>query len=432
MIPLPNDIGDLQSGITYSLKLNSGISLPVRYSCAPLEEACEAVLIRDWKNVDLLRRLDEFPHVRGLLSEACLDHARQRREQVRGLLNAGVYIFGAYKVGVKLAREAVRRNITIRGFLDNDAGKSGAEIEGARVYHPSALSLDGAVVVIASGRHGNAIQKQMEKVPGACVVNMHEFLYALDAPHGPVGGFSEFVEAPVQEAFRYISTFLRLDDERSRKVFDALIGMRTRLSIELAETVKSPYDEEYFDRDFVSPEHAACFVDAGAFTGDTLRRLESHFGRVEQAYLLEPELPAYYEALKAFSDRPDVWLFNMGLDETASRTVYQPILSCDMVCEIDGPVSPGAISYIQGIPLDSLVSGPVGLFKLDVEGMEERALKGAKSIIQREKPVLAVCAYHRADDYWRLIDTVLSMRPDYCVAIRLYADILEDITLYFY
>lgn len=79
-----------------------------------------------------------------------------------------------------------------------------------------------------------------------------------------------------------------------------------------------------------------------------------------------------------------------------------------------------------------MVVDKIGFLKLDIEGMEERALRGAKGLIYRDKPVIAVCAYHRASDYWALIDAVLAIRPDYRVGIRLYADILEDVTLYFY
>lgn len=64
--------------------------------------------------------------------------------------------------------------------------------------------------------------------------------------------------------------------------------------------------------------------------------------------------------------------------------------------------------------------------------MEARAIRGARNTIYRDRPTIAVCAYHRADDYWRLMDEVLSIRSDYRVGIRLYADIIDDITIYFY
>jgi FkbM family methyltransferase len=425
-------VADFQKGVTYTLKLASGHTVPVRWSDAPFQAAQDAVLIHHPSRLDPLSLLDDYPHIRSLLNPAeVLARAKQRKAQVREWLSEGIHMFGAYKVGLKLARQALASGVAVKGFLDNDRAKQGSQLEGIPVQHPSGAPLENAVVVIASGRHGNAIHKQLSQMVGVRLVNMHEFLYALDGPHGP-GPFRDIVEAPACEPWRFISAFLRLDDERSREVFDALIGMRTQLSIAPADQVKSPYDEEYFDKSFVTPVHASRFADAGAAAGDTLRRLEEHFCPVEQAWLFEPELPPYYEALKRFAERPNVWLFNMGLDEAPSRAIYQPVLSYDIAGEMNSEVPACITSYIQGVPLDAIVSGKVGLFKLDIEGMEARALRGARGIIARDKPVLAVCAYHRADDYWRLMDEVLCINPGYRVAIRLYADILEDITLYFY
>lgn len=426
-----NGILNIEEGKTFVFQLSSGGTLPVCWSQAPLQEAQDAVLIDRPERLAVLRRLEDYPHVRALLDADCLDYAKQRKLQVRQWLNEGIHVFGAYKVGLKLARLARASGVEIKGFLDNDRAKQNADIEGMSVRHPADVALEDAVVLIASGRHGNAIHAQLSQIPGIRLVNMSEFLYALEAPHA-ASEFTDFVEAPAREAFRFISAFLRMDDERSRRVFETLMGMRTRLSIALAKEVKSPYDEEYFDKGFVQPMHAARFVDAGAAAGDTLDRLEAHFGPVEQAWLFEPELPAYYEALKRYAARENVWLFNMGLDEAPSRATYQPGLSYDITKEMASSVPAGITSYIQGVPLDAVVTGRVGLFKLDIEGMEARALRGAKAIIAQDKPVLAVCAYHRADDFWKLIDEVMVMRPDYRIGMRLYADILEDITLYFY
>lgn len=421
----------LEEGKTFNLTLSSGRSLPVCWSRQLLRDAQEFVLIDRPERLEVLRRLSDYPYMHALLDADCLDYAKRRKVQVCQWLDEGIYLFGAYKVGIQLVQQAREAGVTIRGILDNDPAKQGCILDGILVNHPSEVSLETAVVLVASGHHSNAIHAQLNQIVGIRLLNMCEFLYALDASY-ITGSFLDFVEAPAREKFHYISAFLRMDDERSRQVFDKLIGMRTTLSIALADQVKSPYGEEYFDEEFVSSSQAARFVDAGAAAGDTLEKLEGRFGSVEQAWLFEPELPAYYEGLKRFSGRSEVWLFNMGLDEAASRAIYSPELSYDFMREIKSDVPAGITSYIQGVPLDSIVSGRVGLFKLDIEGMEARALRGGKGIIARDKPVIAVCAYHRADDYWKLIDEVLSIRQDYRIGIRLYADILVDITLYFY
>ena len=426
---------EMPAGCIYSFALADGRVVPVSRSDAFLRDVHDHIQFRHPSKLAVLSRLQDYPNISALLdTDAALAELADRRQRISEWLGEGFHIFGAFKVGLRLARYAQVLGLEVKGFLDNDPGKQGESLEGLMIDHPSSAMLENSVVVIASGRHGNAISKQLQQVVGIRLVNMHEFLYALDGPGPGLGDekFSSFVEAPLLEPWRFISAFLRLDDEPSRKVYDALIGMRTRLSIAYAQQVKSPWGEEYFDRAFVQPEHAARFVDAGAASGDTLHRLEANFGPVEQAWLFEPELPAYYEALRSVSDRPHVWVFNMGLDEAPSRATYQPELSYDIAGDLSSYVPANITSYIQGVPLDALVQGKVGLFKLDIEGMEAAALRGARTVIHRDKPTLAVCAYHRSDDFWRLMDEVSAIRPDYRIGIRLYADILEDITLYFY
>lgn len=60
----------------------------------------------------------------------------------------------------------------------------------------------------------------------------------------------------------------------------------------------------------------------------------------------------------------------------------------------------------------------VDFIKMDVEGAELDILKGAKTSIARFKPILALSAYHKLDDFWTLMNFIKSIRPDYEFALR--------------
>ena len=53
-------------------------------------------------------------------------------------------------------------------------------------------------------------------------------------------------------------------------------------------------------------------------------------------------------------------------------------------------------------PLDDILAGlgidHVDYIKMDIEGAEREALKGAKNTLRRDKPVIMIDAYHRDDD----------------------------------
>ncbi len=68
----------------------------------------------------------------------------------------------------------------------------------------------------------------------------------------------------------------------------------------------------------------------------------------------------------------------------------------------------------------------VDFIQLDVEGAELDVLRGAAGTIARFKPILALSAYHKWDDFWTLINFVKSIRPDYEFAMRQYPETVDD------
>jgi hypothetical protein len=59
---------------------------------------------------------------------------------------------------------------------------------------------------------------------------------------------------------------------------------------------------------------------------------------------------------------------------------------------------------------------------MDIEGAEPDALEGARALIQRERPVLAICAYHRCEHLWTLPPLLKSLLPSSHVSLRRYAE----------
>lgn len=51
--------------------------------------------------------------------------------------------------------------------------------------------------------------------------------------------------------------------------------------------------------------------------------------------------------------------------------------------------------------------------KMDIEGAEFDALRGAEQVIRTHKPRLAVCLYHRIDDMWRIPLLLKQFVPEY-------------------
>ena len=56
--------------------------------------------------------------------------------------------------------------------------------------------------------------------------------------------------------------------------------------------------------------------------------------------------------------------------------------------------------------------------KMDIEGAELDALEGAREVIARHAPVLAVCSYHRQADLWRIPALIHSINSSYRFFLR--------------
>ncbi|MDR2260412.1 MAG: FkbM family methyltransferase [Azoarcus sp.] len=71
------------------------------------------------------------------------------------------------------------------------------------------------------------------------------------------------------------------------------------------------------------------------------------------------------------------------------------------------------------------------LIKMDIEGAEPEALMGAKNMIARHRPHLAICLYHRLDHLWRIPLMIHEWNLGYRFHMRQHAPLFE-LVLYAY
>ena len=67
---------------------------------------------------------------------------------------------------------------------------------------------------------------------------------------------------------------------------------------------------------------------------------------------------------------------------------------------------------------DVLKDRRVTFIKMDIEGAEPLALRGAEEIIRTQTPKLAICTYHRAEHLWEIPAMIRQMNPAYQIYFR--------------
>ena len=72
------------------------------------------------------------------------------------------------------------------------------------------------------------------------------------------------------------------------------------------------------------------------------------------------------------------------------------------------------------VRLDDIVGEEVTYIKMDIEGMELDALKGAEALITKYKPKLAISIYHKMEDIVEIPNHIRNMNLGYRFYLRHY------------
>lgn len=340
----------------------------------------------------------------------------------------GIFIFGAHKVGANLKKECDKNKIRTIGFFDNDDTKINQKLHNLEILRPDAGNTYNKFIIVASGRYSNQIIKQLSQYN--CVpINIHKFQYLFNLKHQAESSFRNFRNCLLLNHDKVIIAFKRLYDDKSKKTFIGLLKLRFELEIAHTDSFKCDFNDEYIDSQFITKEDMSSFIDVGAYDGDTLDRIERKLAPAKKAYLFEPEIGPYIRGLSKYKDRDSIYMFNFGLSDKIHKIDYENEFTFCSPTNMNQFVSSPSIQFLK---LDNLGIEDPSFIKIDVEGGEMNVLRGAQELIKKYKPKLAICAYHRANDYWEIIEYVTSLNQNYKVGMRHYSDILDDTTLYFF
>lgn len=170
-----------------------------------------------------------------------------------------------------------------------------------------------------------------------------------------------------------------------RKVVNSMVDM-ARLDIKMPDSdthfTQQTFELEHLEAVLKATEHRRTALDCGAHVGAWSKEIASHF---EEVHSFEPS-PANFECLKANTKGlENVTLHNVAVGEGGTGSLHPPV----------NPGNSGAGWVVEGndfeiIKLDSLNLQDVDFIKMDIEGFEPAALRGAEETIKRWRPVVLV------------------------------------------
>ena len=346
-----------------------------------------------------------------------------------------IVLFGARKLGRKALAGLREVGIEPLAFSDNDPQTWGTSIDGVAVYSPEAAAErfgKDAVFVITIWARGSAdtMEQRRQKLDALGCDRVVAFVPlfwkypgtflphgALDLPHRVIESAAE-----VKRCFDVLS------DEPSKAGLVEQIAWRVQGDFDaLSDPVA---DEIYFPEFIDSLQAPETFIDCGAYDGDTvLRFLTRNEYRFGQVFAFEPD-PENYRALeenvarlpKEVRERIEISRYAIG-----EQKVKVSFAATGTVAASFGEGN----FTVQCISLDEVLRHETPTYlKMDIEGAEPAAIRGAKNLIRENHPVVAACSYHVQDHLWTIPLVLFDTNPEFAIVQRQHVQMVEDLVTY--
>ncbi|MDR2600484.1 MAG: FkbM family methyltransferase [Oscillospiraceae bacterium] len=188
----------------------------------------------------------------------------------------------------------------------------------------------------------------------------------------------------------------------------------------------------YFPRDINIPwNEKEVFIDAGCYNFQTsfdfIRNMK---GKYKKIAAFEPNPEQYEICVEKARGIKNATVYECGLWNKSTILNFSSSKDKPMSSHFTDNNKETNIK-IKAVKLDDILNGEEATFiKMDIEGAELNALKGAVQTILRYKPKLAICLYHKPEDIWEIPEYIINLRDDYKIYMRHHSVTNIDTVLY--
>ncbi|SMC29804.1 methyltransferase, FkbM family [Andreprevotia lacus DSM 23236] len=343
----------------------------------------------------------------------------------------GVRIFGAGGFARDLARALLRLGIRVHGFVISAQGIQ-PDVAGLPVTSIHALNEQQRAQPIWLGIFNRGEDADYARIRAFCLglglnqlVHPQQYFDFVASEMGWRYWLTGKQDYAVGQS-RIEDAIALLEDDASTATMRALLDFRLGHA---PETGSVPdIAPQYFPSFMCSQIRAGCnFVDGGAYDGATLAEAARHLS-IGQAWAFEPDMNNYRLLANAapalpfpvtsipagLSDAPALLGFNAGGGEASA-------------------IGQSGSDRLPVVSLDAcLGNAQIDFLKLDVEGHDLPALEGARGLIRKSRPVLALAGYHRWDDIYKIPEFIHSLGMDYKIRTLRHAYNTFDTVFYAY
>ena len=265
------------------------------------------------------------------------------------------------------------------------------------------------------------IRRDFDRVPAETRKSCQDFFnrFGYWGRLDPQQGIFEQIELKELALFEHIGEYAwlyeRLEDYRSKKTLYSILSNWYRYDFTSTAQTKEYMYDDYFDLDVVSCTPEEVVVDLGAYTGDTVKSYIRNYGEdcYRRIYCYEITPDSFGKLPKNLAGLRDIELRLKGVADMPGRLSLSPNEYASA-----NRLLPDSEGEVEVTTLDLDIEEPVTLIKADIEGMEQRALAGARGHILNDHPKLLISVYHSNEDLWRIPQIIHEISRDYRFYLR--------------
>lgn len=313
-----------------------------------------------------------------------------------------ILIYGTGNGADKIINELEKNGISVSGVFASDGFVRDRYFHDMKVLSFSqAEEMFGDFIVLFSfGSNRPEVIDNIKKI-----AKKHEIL----APEVPVCGGDIFdIEYAKSHSDELKAVYNRLFDTQSKKVFEETTLFKLDGDINRLFSCETKESEVY--ENILNLDKNACFLDLGAYNGDTAIDFSKRIPKYSKIIAVEPDEKNFRKLLNNTKDLK-IECINSAVSDIDGFVGFENNHSRSSRL--------GGNKQISSITVDSLLEKySFDYINIDVEGLEYKTILGAEKTIRTKKPKMLVSCYHKSEDYFVLPLKILEFNPEYKIYMR--------------
>ncbi len=335
-----------------------------------------------------------------------------------------IYIFGAGSYGKSVYNELSKKGVKIEGMIVDHEFFSGKDMGDVNIIDFFDFKPKGERVCIVIGMSDMKRGLEIEKLP-----YVDKVVYPTGLSMEKEKGISsEYISENIE---KYSIVYDRLADSKSRDVLVSYLNA----SIARYNPIIFPICEDkrgYFNNNLFEWQNIKCFINVGAYNGDTIDEFNMVCNGYKKIYAIEgdeeflPILRKKYESYgRIIIDTQWFWDDITGIEvaswsDKGTNSVGRYILE-----ETEERLY--KTNTLDNYFMDK--ADKIDLISVAIRG-QEKILVGGSNVIRRDKPILVMKVGFDRDGIIRAMETISNIHDRYSMFLRYKDNKTEEMTLY--